>query len=143
MATEKYTEQTFDSFCKIVIRTESRNARGDIAAREARFLSIETIPPEEEHLISIQDNYRLYQKDFHLYGRTISVRDPDMGLALTWLMPQKRNIVLLYYFFEMNDSEIGRMLGIRPTTIRYRRESALRQLKEQIEGMEHERTGSV
>jgi len=60
-----------------------------------------------------------------------------MAEALAALPEDKRRIVLLYYFLGMNDREISEMLNIVRETVQYRRTSALKQLKQFLEGKDY------
>lgn len=49
--------------------------------------------------------------------------------AMRTLYKEKRIIVLLYYFFELSDVEIGQLFVIPRSTIQYRREQLKRFLE--------------
>ena len=46
---------------------------------------------------------------------------------------EKRDTVLLYYFFEMSDPEIAKLLNISRSTVQYRRTSSFELLKRYLE----------
>ena len=49
------------------------------------------------------------------------------------LPKDKRNAVLLYYFFEMSDAEIAQLQAIPRSTVQYRRTSSFELLKRYLE----------
>lgn len=53
--------------------------------------------------------------------------------ALHSLPEDKRNAVLLYYFFEMTDAEIAQLHAIPRSTVQYRRTSSFELLKRYLE----------
>ncbi|EKC44457.1 protein containing RNA polymerase sigma factor 70, region 4 type 2 domain protein, partial [human gut metagenome] len=53
--------------------------------------------------------------------------------ALHSLPDDKREAVLLYYFFEMNDAEIAKLRDVPRSTIQYRRTSSFELLKRYLE----------
>lgn len=61
---------------------------------------------------------------------------PALGEVLQYIAPPRRDVILLCYFLELSDAEIGRLLHINRKTVSYRRESALRKLKELLEGLD-------
>lgn len=52
------------------------------------------------------------------------------------LNPQRRDVILLYYFLEHTEPEIGEILDLSTGTINYRRTKALQRLKELLEELE-------
>jgi DNA-directed RNA polymerase specialized sigma24 family protein len=50
----------------------------------------------------------------------------------------KRDIILLSYFLDMTDGEIGDKLNLVRRTVQYKRTSSLRELKQFMEGKKHE-----
>ena len=58
--------------------------------------------------------------------------------ALHSLPEEKRNAVLLYYFFEMNDAEIAKLLNVSRSTVQYRRTSSFELLKRYLEKHNYE-----
>ena len=58
--------------------------------------------------------------------------------ALRSLPEEKRNAVLLYYFFEMNDAEIAKLLNVSRSTVQYRRTSSFELLKRYLEKHNYE-----
>lgn len=134
-----YQEQTLDSF----IKTVARNKRIDILREYARQANRETplselSPSDISKSASVTDSYCLYSRPYRVCNYVIQVSDPIIGEVLQYLTPQRREVILLYYFLDYNDAEIGRLLRIDNTTAKYRRRSALKQLKKLVEDMQNE-----
>ncbi|MDR2571941.1 MAG: hypothetical protein LBD23_16815, partial [Oscillospiraceae bacterium] len=53
--------------------------------------------------------------------------------ALRSLPERKRDIILLSYFLELSDGEIGKKLNLIRSTVQYQRTSTLRELKKMME----------
>ena len=68
----------------------------------------------------------------------IEILDSDLAMALSALSPERRSIIMLSYLLDMTDSEIARLLKLSRTTVRYRRRSSLKQLRNIMEGFENE-----
>ena len=66
---------------------------------------------------------------FEVAGIKVDVHDPNLVYALRYLVPQKRDIMLLAYFLGKNDAEIGRELKISKSTVQRRRASALKRME--------------
>ena len=54
--------------------------------------------------------------------------------ALNALPERKRDIILLSYFLDMSDAEIGELLNVVRTTVFRHRKSALAKIKQYLEG---------
>jgi len=60
--------------------------------------------------------------------------------TLQSLLEEKREAVLLYYFFDLNDKEIARLQNVSRSTVQYRRTSAFELLKRYLEEYTNENT---
>lgn len=128
---ELYQEQTFDSFCKETIRNEGVDAHRELERRAKHEVQLSTFLPDK---FTTEDTYYPYRKVYSVLNYHITVKDRELGDALQFIIPQYRNILLLYYFLEYNDMEISRLLGISNDAVRIRRKAALRQLHTLLEG---------
>ena len=70
---------------------------------------------------------------FPLLGREIEVLDADLVRALSMLPTDRRAIILLFYFLEMRDEEIGAKLGLSRPAVQRRRTSTLDMLRKILE----------
>ena len=59
-----------------------------------------------------------------------------LTLAVMNLPPKEREAVLLYYYQDMNVSEIAKALGVTQPTVSYRLKSAREKLRQELEGRE-------
>ena len=111
-----------------------RNYRKELARRQAKEISF-CEPPEivVEKLI-VWDDYESEYTTFDVCGTEIRVLDEELAEALKQLPEQSRNIVLMFFFLDMSDSEIGEKLNInRSTSYRHRRNS-LEEIRKQLKG---------
>ena len=83
------------------------------------------------------DVYRPYCKKYRVLGNIVCVYDAILGEILQHITPNRREIILLYYFLGFSESEIGRMLHIDHKTVGYRRTAALQRLRELLEDIEY------
>lgn len=133
-----YQEQTFDSFCKRVIRNESTDIFREFAYRRKHEVSFSALPEAEVAKLQVDDRYVFAQKVFYVLDHTVEVNDPALGEMLQFIHPNLRNIVLLSYFLGYTDPEIGKLLHTNKKTVQHRRVTALRQLRKLLEGKDHE-----
>lgn len=66
-------------------------------------------------------------------GMEIEVLDADLVRALSMLPTDRRTIILLFYFLEMRDEEIGAKLGLSRHAVQRRRTSTLDMLRKILE----------
>lgn len=134
---KRYQEETFDSFCRAIIRNESANAHNEITSRAEKEVSFSCLSPNELRSVKTVDDYRPYCKKYNVRGNIVCIYDPALGEILQYILPERREIILLCYFLGFSDSEIGRLLHIDHKTVDYRRTAALRRLRELLEGMDN------
>lgn len=68
----------------------------------------------------------------------MALQSSHLSSALKKLSDTKQKVILLSYFLEMTDQEIGEALNVARSTIQYRRSAALKELKTEMEEHEHE-----
>ena len=132
---ELYIVKTFDAFCRKVIRNTAIDCHREISRQREREKSFSDLSESEQEALSVIDTYNIYSKKFDVFGETVTIRDPDLGEALQYIQPQLRNIVFMRYFLNMSNTEIASKLNISNSTVSYRLDTALNQLREQIVSM--------
>ena len=129
---ERYNEMTFEAYIKAAIDYALRRYHKQRARQAEREISLDDLPDylasrESEKMTAIEDG--TVSVTFEVAGIKVVVHDPDLVNALRYLVPQKRNIMLLAYFLEKSDAEIGRELKITKSTVQRRRASALKRME--------------
>lgn len=133
-----YLEQTFDSFCKAVIRNESRNIHKRFKKTAEHEISLYGLSAAEEAQLQTEDSYNMEKPLFTVDEKCFSVDDERLATALAFLTPQRRDVILLSFFLGYSDAQIGRKLNISPDTISYRKSIALKKLRELLGGFEND-----
>ena len=134
-----YQEQTFDSFMATVIKNEGKDAKKEIARRADHEISVSQLMERELAQIAAADTYDLDKMTFYVRNNAITVHDMLLGQAIAALPPYRREVILLAYFMNKNDPQIGELLNVTPNTIRYRRKTSLEKLKRILEMMDYEK----
>ena len=115
--TEWQKRCTFNGFCKRVLRNEAIDAIRENRTRSKREVVFSELTPQEE--------------GFQVAGKWITPK--LLADALHTLPEEKRQAVLLYYFFDMTDVEIAELMKIPRSTVQYRRTSSFELLKRYLE----------
>lgn len=126
-------ENQFDYICKRAMDDERKDYLkylSRLSKRETLFSDI------GDYLVSQFSTIDSYPSDFHVFtvnGSTVGVENSLLSEALRNLTDKKREIILLYYFIGMNDSEIAELLKLNRSTVYRHRTSGLAFIKEFME----------
>ena len=83
---------------------------------------ISTLAQAELAQLYTLDEYESDYYRFEVSGYDVLVKNELLGEALQALPEKKRDIILLSYFLEMSDEEIGELLNVvRSTIFRHRK----------------------
>jgi len=72
-------------------------------------------------------------------GQEIVIASKRLADALSKLTEQRRTVLFLYFFFGYTDAQIGKMYGRSRSTVNYWKLAALKQLRKEMERLEHEK----
>lgn len=115
----------FNSYCKQALKNEAINAHAYRKWRQTKEIALSSLPAEEENRLYVQDEYFSgdpAEKSFFTGNREVTAK--QLADAIRSLPEEKREAVLLYYFFEMSDAEIAMLRNIPRSTVQYRRTSS-------------------
>lgn len=128
-----YQEQSFDAFCKKVVRNEAINIHNRLAALAEKETPLSALSHSELSAFYYEDTYRPYQKTYYVQDHPIHVYDQALGDVLQFLTPSRRDVILLCFFMDYSDSDIARLLRISSPAVSARKAVALKKLKELLE----------
>lgn len=129
---QHYQEQTFDSYVKRLIRNESRNAKRQLQRQAEREVSLSSLPYGDLPAVSNEGQEKF---GVHIKSGEIEIADCLLGQAIMSLAPRWRDVIVMYYFLDMNDEKIGRVIHLTTGAVRYRRKMALERLKKMLEAI--------
>ena len=130
---EASTQQMFDSFCKKILKYSARDYQRALARQRERETPFTELSARELATLAAFDEYFKDAHAFDVLGATVSISDYELAEALNTLPADKREIVLMSYFFDMTDKEIAKRLNLARRTVAYRRTSSLQKLKNLME----------
>ena len=129
----KTVRHQFDSFCKKVLREESRDYERQLAHILEREITFSDLSESILSQIGVIDEYPSDHTYFDVLDYRVAVRNNQLAKALASLPSKKRDVVLLAFFLDMNDAEIAEKFNVVRTTIQRRRTSSLAELKSRLE----------
>lgn len=131
--TEWQIRCAFNAFCKRVLKNETINIFNERRQRQEKEMTFSDLTPQDENQLFTLD--KQYEgeggQSFQVAGKKITPK--LLAEAMHTLPKEKRITVLLYYFFELSDVEIGQLLHIPRSTVQYRRTSSFERLKRFLE----------
>ena len=108
-----YVERNrLDAFCKTVLRNEAINYLSELARRRDREKSLDTLPQAEMDKLCTLDEYPSDSFTFSAFGYDLHIRDELVAGAVASLPEQEQSILILHCVMELNDVEIGRLMGM-------------------------------
>lgn len=125
--TEWENRCAFNAYCKKALKFEASNAQRDVRHHQLREVTFSSLSLQEEEQLFTNDRYfageEADDKSFFVAGMEITPK--LLADAIHALPEEKRNAVLLYYFFDMSDPEIAKLLNLSRSTVQYRSDQAL------------------
>ena len=139
---KEHIEYTFAAFCRVVLYNAAMNAYRDFGRKQKREVSLEYLISETPFEPFTTDTYfEQYDQPiiFVVRGQEIVVASKRLANALLKLSEQRRNVLFLYFFFGFTDAQIGKEYGRNRSTANYWKLAALKQLRKEMERLEHEK----
>ena len=137
----EHIEYAFAAFCKIVLRNAAISAYRDFGRKQKHEVSLDYLMSETSFEPFATDNYfEQYDQPtvFVAKGQEIIVANKRLADALSKLTEQRRNVLFLYFFLGYTDAQIGKEYGRNRSTANYWKLAALKQLRKEMERLEHE-----
>lgn len=130
---KKTVRHQFDSYCRKVLREEARDYIRELRRRAAHEVPLLELSEEQMERLCVLDEYSAEAIHFDVQGFDVAINNERLADALTALPDDKRDIILLAYFLDMNDQEIADKLNMVRRTVQYRRTSSLKEIKQRLE----------
>lgn len=127
-------QQTFDSFCKKVLKHEAANGHREINRRALIEIPMSELPEEAMEQLAVYDEYSWEYTSFQVGNETVLVKDDRLAEALAAIPEKERNIILMYWFLDMADREIASHMGIARRTVNTHRQKGYELLKKLMGG---------
>ena len=138
---KEHIEYTFAAFCKVVLRNAALSAYRDIGRQRKHEISLDYLMSERYYNPSVTDNYfeeQIQPTVFSVCGKSIEIENERLAKAFSILSKQRQEVLVLYFFFGYTDRKIGERYGRNRTTANHWKLAALKQLRKELERLEHE-----
>lgn len=128
-------ENQFDYICKRTMEDERKDYYKYLSRLSKHEISFSDVGDYIVSQFFTLDN-RNETTDFQIYtlnGITVGIEHDLLSEALRELSERKREILLMYYFMDMSDSEIAELLKLNRSTVYRHRTSGLDYIKKFME----------
>lgn len=129
---QKTIQCQFDCKLKKVVRGIVRNYRKELMRQGKKEIPFCEIPEIVIEKLAVWDKYESDYTTFNVCGYEIRVLDDELADALKSLPERSRNIVLMYFFLDMSDTEIGKRVCIARSTSFRIRIAAMEEIKKKL-----------
>ena len=129
-------ENQFDYICKRAMEDERKDYFKQLFRLAKHEVSFSEIGDYLVSQFAATDSYSTDFQIFTLNGISIGIENDLLSEALQYLPSNKRDILLLFYFLNMSDSEIADMLKLNRSTVYRHRTSGLAMMKKFMEEFE-------
>ena len=133
---EQDVERVFDRYCKKVLKEKNIDLQREAIRRGEREVTFSALSTRELAELAVMDEYFKDAYIFDVHGESVSVTDSDLAEALNALAADKREIVLMSFFFDMSDREIAERLNMARRTVAQQRTNTIKALKQLMESEE-------
>lgn len=124
-AYEKGIEKQFDHYCKLVVKNTCQNLRKHSTYRKTHEKHFSECSQKELNHLSMFDHYHGLNKQVMGF----EVENELLYDALMSLSTKRRKVIVLKYFAEMTETEIGDLLNMTRTGVQYLKDTSLATLR--------------
>ena len=135
----KTIQHQYDALAKKTLKWEMKSHYRDLAKRAAREIFFSEMSEIDLAQLFTMDEYESEFFRFQVSGFDVFIRDELLAAALNALTERKRSIVLLSFFLDMSDAEIGRQLNVVRSTVSKHKKIARAKIKQDMEGKADEK----
>lgn len=122
-------ENQFDYLCKKVIKNERADYLKHVSFLSTHEVTFSEMDSQTFQEIAVSDSKPSDYDTFSVKGFIINVKNEVLGEALKKLSTKQREILLLHYFLDMSDQEIGEVLDLHRSNVYRNRKEALKVIK--------------
>lgn len=131
---EKIAVERFDAYLKKVFANDVKSYYISLSKKREQYVTFSNMTVSEKNKLQHNDVYKseLFSKKVSTKFYDVILHDELLYDAILSLNPKRREIILLKYWGEKTDSEIGELIGMSQRTVNYNKNKSLKILKETI-----------
>lgn len=122
----------FDYLCIKSLKGEAANYFKAMECRQKKEVLFSEMPQAQLEKLIWEDDYSVYKTPFIILDYEILVEDESLAKALGNLSRRKQEVVFLFYFMEMNESEIARSMQLAKSTVNEHHKRSIELLRQAL-----------
>lgn len=122
----------FDAFCKTVLRHEMLTFFGSLRRQQKREIFLSDLSASYMDNLSTKDEYPSDSYIFSAFGYVLLIRNERLAKAIMALPHRAQSIMVLRFSPTLNDTQIGRLLGLSRSSIQRHRTRTIQHLRRQL-----------
>lgn len=130
---ERRIQNQFGAFCTRVLKNEALRIEAEYSRTSDREKPFNDLSENEIAQLKSIDKYFENSHVFEVRGLPVVVVGDLLAKALSELSKEKQEIILLSYFLDLNDREIGERTNAIQQTVSKRRHRILKELRTILE----------
>lgn len=130
---EKGLHMRFDTFCKKVLKYRNYKFLREEYRRRERYCVFSDLNADKLDQFYISDKYEALNFGIDINDITVSIENELLYNALLQLPEKRLEIILLSFFMDLTDREIGEKMSMPQSTVRYNRIAAMKCIKDIME----------
>lgn len=139
-AFESVIEKQFDYICKRVIMDERKDYFRNLYRISENEISFSEINDNFINQVPTTDIYSVDFTSFNFENNIIWISNDSLANSINQLSEKKQKIILLYYFCDLNDLQISKIVNLSRSTVNEHRLNCLTLIKKNM--MEDMRNGT-
>ena len=128
----------FNAYCKRAIENRAAEIKRKSKKRWENEYHFEDLSPFDQERIQMVEEF-LEDEPIHYFVGGQVIPESILHKAIDSLPEAKRRVIHLYYFDELNDVEIAKLLNLSQRLVNYRRNHSLKKIKQYLEEHKHDR----
>ena len=124
----------FDSYCRKVVKNHGCTMIRNEKRQQDRTIDCIAFDEKILNTLYIEDQYNIFASKINLPHISVLIDDDDLYSTLKRLPRKRLEILLLSYFMDMSDNEIGKVMKLAKSTVQHNRVKALGFLKDSMKG---------
>ena len=101
----------------------------EMQRRRDMEISLDELSPAQWDKLSVTDDYPCESYVFHSHGYDLRIDNELVAEAFAVLPQQEQSILILHCVMELNDVEIGRLMGMSKSAVQRHRTKTLKELR--------------
>lgn len=135
---KQIVQAKFDSYCKRCLKGEARHYYREQNRRKEKEILFSELEDGELAKLYSMDKYYGDSTFLNVQGKEIEIESMQILEAILKLTEKQRTVILMAYFLDMTESEIGECLNLMQSTIHYHKKKSLQLLRKILENQDEQ-----